>query len=233
MRFLLPLLVAAAALIPADGFNYMLTSVDGISLTDIATSIENIRTIFTGEAMDVLAIAVAWEANPSNVTNSNNTLRCETYVDDELASVVFLDLSTLGERELPTEISCGTITVEGSGARAITVSLVVDDSSATYTNTYQAFAAGVSIIPLIVVLFLAVTTQMVEFSLFFAVFVGACMVTGNISDGFKTTLDEYILGALADVDHGYVYLFTMFLSGMVSVVIMAWLDSPHRSARWF
>lgn len=50
------------------------------------------------------------------------------------------------------------------------------------------------------------------------VFVGACMVSGNITDGFKTTLDTYILEALASVDHGYVYLFALFMSGMVGLI---------------
>ncbi|CAB9514144.1 Inherit from COG: Na H antiporter [Seminavis robusta] len=61
-------------------------------------------------------------------------------------------------------------------------------------------------------------TQMVELSLLSAVFVGACMVSGNIKDGFKTTLDDYILNSLSSVDHGYVYLFTLFLSGMVGML---------------
>jgi hypothetical protein len=52
----------------------------------------------------------------------------------------------------------------------------------------------------------------VEFALFSAIFVGACMVTGNVNDGFKALLDNYILKALANVDHGYVYLFTLFMS---------------------
>jgi hypothetical protein len=38
------------------------------------------------------------------------------------------------------------------------------------------------------------------------------MISGNLKDGFKSTLEDYILEALADVDHGYVYLFTLFLS---------------------
>jgi hypothetical protein len=42
--------------------------------------------------------------------------------------------------------------------------------------------------------------------------VGACMVAGSLGDGFLATLDNYILLALADVGHGYVYLFTFFLS---------------------
>ena len=48
--------------------------------------------------------------------------------------------------------------------------------------------------------------------------IGACMITGNIEYGFKSTLDTYILNALASVDHAYVYLFTLFLSGLVAVM---------------
>jgi Na+/H+ antiporter NhaC len=44
------------------------------------------------------------------------------------------------------------------------------------------------------------------------------MVEGEINNGFKTTLDTYILGALADVDHVYVILFTLFLSGLVGMM---------------
>lgn len=44
------------------------------------------------------------------------------------------------------------------------------------------------------------------------------MVQGNVNDGFKELLSNYILNALANVDHGYVYLFTMFLSGLVGMM---------------
>jgi Na+/H+ antiporter NhaC len=70
----------------------------------------------------------------------------------------------------------------------------------------------------VIVLLLAVTTNMVELSLFSAIFVGACMVAGNVSDGFKASLDTYILNAVADVGHVYVILFTLFLSGMVGMM---------------
>ena len=65
---------------------------------------------------------------------------------------------------------------------------------------------------------LALTTRSVEFSLTFSVFVGACMVAGNVKDGFKMTFERFILLALADLYHGYVYLFTMFLSGLVGML---------------
>jgi Na+/H+ antiporter NhaC len=75
-----------------------------------------------------------------------------------------------------------------------------------------------ALIPLLIVLILAVTTNMVELSLFSAIFVGACMVNGNVNDGFKATLDTYLLESVASVDHAYVVLFTLFLSGMVGMM---------------
>ncbi len=47
---------------------------------------------------------------------------------------------------------------------------------------------------------------------------GACMIAGNINDGFKSTLDTYILGAINDEGHVFVVLFTLFLSGMVGMM---------------
>mgnify|MGYP005847031761 CR=1 FL=1 len=46
------------------------------------------------------------------------------------------------------------------------------------------------------------------------------MVAGNLKEGFKATLDDYILNALADGGHAYVYLFTLFLSGMVCIFFL-------------
>jgi Na+/H+ antiporter NhaC len=44
------------------------------------------------------------------------------------------------------------------------------------------------------------------------------MVKGTIIDGFLATLDNYILGALADVGHVYVILFSLFLNGLVGMM---------------
>lgn len=43
-------------------------------------------------------------------------------------------------------------------------------------------------------------------------------MAGSLNQGFKDLLDIYILEAVADVDHGYVYLFTLFLSGVVGMM---------------
>jgi len=105
------------------------------------------------------------------------------------------------------------------GTTDILVKLFVGTQSEAETSTtVQAYKSGVSLIPLIVILVMAFTTHMVELSLFFGIFVGACIVAGNVNIGFKDTLDTYILGALANSDHVYVILFTLFLSGMVGMM---------------
>ena len=47
---------------------------------------------------------------------------------------------------------------------------------------------------------------------------GACIVSGNINDGFKNSIEKYILEAAADSSHVYVYLFTFCLSGVVAMM---------------
>ena len=44
------------------------------------------------------------------------------------------------------------------------------------------------------------------------------MVTGSIVAGFRQTFDVYILNALADKDHGYVFLFILFMAGLVGLI---------------
>ena len=40
------------------------------------------------------------------------------------------------------------------------------------------------------------------------------MVAGSVVAGFRDMLDVYLLDALADKDHGYVFLFILFMAGL-------------------
>lgn len=44
------------------------------------------------------------------------------------------------------------------------------------------------------------------------------MVYGSLTAGFREMLDNYIIHALADWDHGYVYLFILFMAGLVGLM---------------
>ena len=181
-----------------------------LSLTDVQTEITDVQTIFTSEQHLVTVSGIEWTPLETNATAANYVLVCQTFVGSEEVYSGEMDLADLpSDRDLPTEMECGTFSVSKNGRYEISVVLTVLDTSASTSNEYEAFAPGAAIVPLLIVLILALTTQMVEFSLFFSIFVGACMVTGTIKDGFKSLLDTYILNALASVDHGYVYLFTL------------------------
>jgi Na+/H+ antiporter NhaC len=100
----------------------------------------------------------------------------------------------------------------------IEVILEIDGFSATTGGKYQVFRAAVSIIPLIFILIMALTTHLVELSLFGGVWLGACIISGSLVEGFKETVTRYILEALNDWSHVAVILFTVFLSGTVGMM---------------
>jgi hypothetical protein len=194
-------------------FDYQITGSESIVLTDVETGIDKIATIFTDEQILVSVDGLTWEPSTTNVTESNNLLVWETFLDGQLQPQASgtQSLADTG-RILPTRIDAGEIVVGSGGRVNIRVEITVDGNTITTEKEFEAYGSGVSIIPLLVVLVFALSTRMVEFSLFSGIFIGACMISGNLKDGFKSTLEDYILEALADVDHGYVYLFTLFLS---------------------
>lgn len=65
-------------------------------------------------------------------------------------------------RALPTSIDAGTINVDKKGRYTIEVRMSIDGHSAKASSEYEAYGAGVAIIPLLVVLVLAITTHMVR-----------------------------------------------------------------------
>jgi len=121
-------------------------------------------------------------------------------------------------RALPTQINAGQSTIDKSGKYNIQVRIKLDTLTQGNRRDYESFAAGASFVPLIIVILFAATTRMVELSLGMGIFVGACMITGSIVAGFRQMLDVYILDALANKDHGYVFLFILFMAGLVGLL---------------
>jgi hypothetical protein len=185
-------------------------------LVDVSSGIEDLKSLHNGDAVSVSVKGLVWLPLENTTTTTN--LTWSTFLDGDLVVSGSMDLTEYGLL-LPDSIDVGEVTSPGSGRRTITVELVVDGITSTVEGSYESFQSGVSLIPLIVILVLAATTQLVEVSLISGVFVGACIVAGNIEDGFFTTLDTYLLGAIANEDHGFVYLFTFTLSGLVGMMM--------------
>lgn len=165
--------------------------------------------------MEVTVEGLAWEF--TGLADGDTAISYETFVDGKLAASGSVDLSDVN-RELPTSISAGTVTVSSRGRTTIEVIMTLDGADSSTAGEFESFGNGMSIWPLMVVLVFAVTTRMVEFSMYCAIFVGSCQVYGNLKDGFTNSIEKYILEALADVGHGYVYLFTLFLAGLVGML---------------
>lgn len=167
-------------------------------INDIASEIPDIATIHNDRVFEVVQ-GLAWDEQ-AFVPSSTNLLLWTMFVDGKERASGQVDLRA--SRVLPSEINAGNATVSNSGTHTIEVVVNLDDIETAGSRNYQSFGMGASFAPLVVVLLFAMTTHMVELSLGLGVFVGACMVTGTITDGFKSTLDTYILEALASVDHG-------------------------------
>lgn len=147
----------------ANAFDYgLVDGSGGLSLTDTATGIGGIQTLFTGEDVSVEVSGIEWE-KVEGVEGSSDTLFYETFLDGELQASGNVSLADV-ERDLPSSFDAGLINVpkgEG-GSHSVEVKLSVDQSESTVGGSYEAFGAGVAIIPLLVVLVLAMTTHMVS-----------------------------------------------------------------------
>jgi hypothetical protein len=145
---------------PAAAFDYSIIGAGSLVLTDVATSIKDVVTLFTNEEVLVTADGIEWDETGA-VDGSDNLLFFETLVNGKVQATGNVSLADVG-RELPESIDAGTIKVEKGGRYTIEVVLTVDAVEASTSNSFEAYAAGVAIIPLLVVLLFAVTTHMVS-----------------------------------------------------------------------
>lgn len=205
---MLLLLLPARALVPdASGAT--------VGFADEATKIGELKTLFVGDTTLVTLDGIEWAV--SNTTTG--TFVWETAVDGVVQDTGTIEVAA--EDGPPSSIEAGSIVAEKSKRTTVTVSIYPDgDEEATTTGeaTLQAYRPGVSLLPLILILVMAFTTQMVELSLFCGIWLGACLLEGSLKTGFTTTLDTFIVGALADEGHVFVILFSLFLSGAVGMM---------------
>jgi hypothetical protein len=146
----------------ASGFDYgLIVDTGELSFGDVETQINPIQTLFLDQEASVTVGGLAWEQ--LNASSSDDLLFYETFVDGQLQSSGNMSLADVG-RELPSSVSAGTIIVTKRGTAYVTVFLKVGDSEAVVTGTsMRSFKAGVSVIPLLIILILAMTTHMVRF----------------------------------------------------------------------
>jgi len=223
------LLLLLLALLPASTAVEYTPDVGGATqnLIDEATKIGAIRTIFVGDVTLVTLEGIEWipvdlerdeTADGNNATSS--VLIWETAVNDVVQDSGTIDLFDV-DRELPTSIEAGSFVVDKRQKSSVSVRVFMEDSpelATTSSKNYQTYPHTLSLMPLIIILVLAWTTKMVELSLFLGIWLGACILTGTLSDGFTTTLSEFLVGALTNEGHVFIVLFTVSLSGAIGMM---------------
>ena len=174
-----------------------------LALTDISTKVSPISTLFLNQPASVTIDGLQWEG----VKETNSSLSYTTRVNGNVQATGTIKLPS-DAIFLPTSIFAGNISVSEAGSNTIEVVISVTGQNSSSlgeeqstSKSIQSFRAWSSIIPLLVVLVLAVTSGRVELSLICGIFVGACMIAGSLTGGFKRTLDTYLLDAVANPDH--------------------------------
>lgn len=200
---------------PATGYTII---VDGITITDVSTGLEDILCIHNNNPFDVYADIVwdGWDGPPAWVPDSDNTILYETSLNDVVQAKGTIEL--VEHQPIPTKFFVGQMTTSSTGFYKVEVKVTIDGVESPGDRAYKSFAGGASFVPLILIIFLAATTNMVELSLGFGIFVGCCMVAGSLTQGFRDMLAVYIVSALADESHVYVITFILFMAGLVGII---------------
>mmetsp|Transcript_12418 Transcript_12418/g.22436 ORF Transcript_12418/g.22436 Transcript_12418/m.22436 type:complete len:794 (-) Transcript_12418:131-2512(-) len=118
--------------------------------------------------------------------------------------------------------SLSGLKLPNSGNQDVTVLLSYnEDFSAATENVYTVWVivGGITVIPPLVTVFMAMLTREVLWALFAGIWCCAMIVyQGNVLTAFLRTLDTYLIESLGNIDHAFVIMFSWFLSGMIAVV---------------
>uniref|UniRef100_A0A7S1BIJ2 Na+/H+ antiporter NhaC-like C-terminal domain-containing protein n=1 Tax=Corethron hystrix TaxID=216773 RepID=A0A7S1BIJ2_9STRA len=192
------------------GLHLITHGVNGESSSSVSI---DFKTIFTGEDTNI-NIEVKWD---SNTTFAEGDVLSWTISNDD--SVLSSDEMTLeSDMELPSKLT-STIVVKKGGCTKLSSAVSLSETIVTTAEAeYQAYGAGASLVPLIIIVLLAMFTGIIELSLGAGIFVGACMVSGSVKTGFTSTLDTYLIGSAADEYHVWVCMFSFFLAGLVALI---------------
>lgn len=176
------------------------TNQTSLTLIDSRTEIVA-RTLFLNEAADAIVDGLLWkDLNPGNGTE---ILNYRTFVNGDKVYEGFILLPE-DPSDLPTMIKAGVINVNKSGTKTILVQFWVGDTMASATIQVQAYKKWVVILPCLAMCGFGLIREFhILYTLFIGLFIGGCMVTGSLIDGFKSIATKYLVAASSDAHHVY------------------------------
>jgi hypothetical protein len=151
-------------------------------------------TAFENSRVDIIIRGLGWEPEVENDQHrqSNATVYWSTSIQGVLVANGTYSLDPSVDR-LPESLNVGHAILKERGRLEVTVAVAYLDHMIVTSTSVQVYPSMVAVLPLLALICLAISTKMVEFSLFVAIVLGACIVEGELVTGFKTALDKFIL----------------------------------------
>ena len=154
------------------------------------------------------------------IMNNSSSLFYIFSINDEV-----MDVGSLLLDDLPSSIQTNAVSIDETGTMEMKLSVSFDEDFVNAADTYSgygelfAITGFTTMVPLIFVIFLALTIKNVYISLFCAVWIGSFIISGcSFRASYEMALGTYILESAASIDHQFVILFTVFLSGLVFLI---------------
>jgi hypothetical protein len=198
LSFCALLALLLAKLTETNGYSIDSTSTLSLTLEDVQTGSSPISTLFMNENATVIVDGISWTGD----AEGGSVLHFQTLVNGEKLTMGSIKLPE-DPLTFPTRIHAGEIFASKRGSTVIEVLLSIDDSEASASLEVQSIMQWAATVPMIVALILSFASFRVEISLLAGLFVGACMVAGSLSDGFKSIITTYILDAASESSHVY------------------------------
>ncbi|KAI9293953.1 hypothetical protein K502DRAFT_325080, partial [Neoconidiobolus thromboides FSU 785] len=128
--------------------------------------------------------------------------------------------ASLPQGFMASTYSISDIDIPSAVARRVVLSVSADDKEiGTNSGTVHGMPGGVTLIPIIVLLAVALFSSQALFALMLGLFLSSMFINGfNPVNGFLRMLDYYTVQAVANSDNVKIILFTFYLSGLIALI---------------
>jgi hypothetical protein len=161
------------------------------------------RTLFLNEGTDTFVEGLLWR-NGLNTTSGVEILKHRTLLNGVPVHEGYIVLPE-DPLELPTSFKSGRIFANNRGKTTVKVEFWVgetpEDSVEVEIRSFKKWMASIPMI--VIIVFGSIAKFHVIYTLIIGLFVGGCMVTGSLTEGFKMIITTYLINAASDAQHIY------------------------------
>eukprot|EP01084_Bolivina_argentea_P177153 306410_1 len=193
-----------------------------ITLNDLS-----VTSAITGDELSLLLLTKEKFTCTATVNLNGTLLNTTTLCYNVSINTVTVDSGciSLSNDEIlanPLLIESSEIHVDKTGNIKLAISIWSDNYNieSRYTETELFAITGfTTMVPIIVIIFIAIYLKNIYVSLYLGIWVGSFIISGlSFRYAFEMSLATYIMDSCTDEDHQYIILFTVFLGGIIFLI---------------